>query len=136
MNYAESKKKIDKIRQEYGCKGEVLFRTAIQYVVEYGKDLLNDDSWFKGEIISIDAYHDKEEMEGKTLWITRGFEKSISASSFLIVLTRVAFLSSCFLGITLPSSILSRVEHIFLDAKSESLANKSAEVSSSPISVS
>jgi hypothetical protein len=77
MNYAESKKKIDKIRQEYGCKGEVLFRTAIQYVVEYGKDLLNDDSWFKGEIISIDAYHDKAEMEGKTLWITRGFEKSI-----------------------------------------------------------
>jgi hypothetical protein len=77
MSYVESKKKIDAIRQEYGCKGEVLFRTAIQYVVEYGKDLLNDDGWFKGEIHSIDAYHDKAEMEGKTLWVTRGFEKAI-----------------------------------------------------------
>lgn len=77
MNYEESKKKIDKIRQEYDCKGEVLFRTAIQYVVEYGRDLLNDNGWFKGEINSIDTYHDKAEMEGKTLWITRGFEKAI-----------------------------------------------------------
>lgn len=77
MGYAESKKKIDAIRQEYGCKGDVLFRTAIQYVVEYGKDLLNDAGWFKGEMCSIDAYHDKAEMEGKTLWVTRGFEKAI-----------------------------------------------------------
>ena len=77
MSYTESKKKIDAIRQEYGCKGEIIFRTAIQYVVEYGKDLLNDSSWFKGEINSIDAYHDKAEAEGKMLWITRGFEKAI-----------------------------------------------------------
>lgn len=77
MNYEESKKKIDKIRQEYGCKGEVLFRTAMQYVVEYGRGLLNDNGWFKSQMISIDAYHDKAEMEGKSLWITRGFEKAI-----------------------------------------------------------
>lgn len=77
MSYVESKKKLDAIRQEYGCKGDTIFRTAIQYVVEYGRDLLNDSSWFKNQMCSIDAYHDKAEMEGKTLWITRDFEKAI-----------------------------------------------------------
>jgi hypothetical protein len=77
MSYAESKKKLDAIRQKYDCKGDIIFRTAIQYIVEYGRDLLNDSSWFKNQMCSIDACHDKAEMEGKTLWVTRGFEKAI-----------------------------------------------------------
>jgi hypothetical protein len=42
-NYAESKKTLNKIRSEYDCKGELLFRQAIQYVVDYGASNLQDD---------------------------------------------------------------------------------------------
>ena len=76
-NYAESKKALDKIRSEYSCKGDLLFRTAIQTVVEYGTSSLLDDSdyeHFKGDI---NKYHDEAEAEGKNLWITRNFELAI-----------------------------------------------------------
>ena len=76
-NYAESKKAIDKIRKEYGCKGEVLFRTAIQSVVEYGQYMFKDEEFITDQMRQIDDRHDAAETEGKTLWITRTFEKAI-----------------------------------------------------------
>lgn len=76
-NYAETKKTLDKIRHEYNCKGDVLFRTAIQTVVEYGTSSLLDD-WnydhLKGDI---NERHDSAEAEGRHLWITRDFELAI-----------------------------------------------------------
>jgi hypothetical protein len=77
MSYAESKKKIDAIRQEYGCKGEVLFRTAIQNVIDYGKCTLLDPGWYEPTIDEIEWRHDKAEAEGKWLLMTREFEKAI-----------------------------------------------------------
>lgn len=77
MTYAESKKKIDKIRQEYGCKGEIIFRTALQNVIDYGKCTLLDQGWYDPTINEIEWRHDKAEAEGKTLWLTREFEKAI-----------------------------------------------------------
>ena len=76
-NYAETKKVMDKIRDKYGCKGEVLFRTAIQSVVEYGQYMFQDEEFIADQMRQIDDRHDAAEAEGKTLWITRAFEKAI-----------------------------------------------------------
>ena len=77
MSYIESKKKLDEIRQEYSCKGDIIFRTAIQYVVEFGTCSLQDQDWYKWMMDDIDANHDCAEAKGKTLWCTREFEKAI-----------------------------------------------------------
>lgn len=77
MSYTESKKKIDAIRQEYGCKGDIIFRTAIQYVVEFGTCSLQDKDWYKWMMNDIDANHDRAESKGEILWCTREFEKAI-----------------------------------------------------------
>lgn len=76
-NYKESKAKLDKIRQEYNCKGDIIFTTAMQMVVEHGTENFNDDEWFNEVINGIDKRHDKAEAEGKWLWMTRDFEKAI-----------------------------------------------------------
>ena len=77
MSYAESKKKINAIRQEYGCKGEIIFRTALQNVIDYGKCTLLDQGWYDPIINEIEWWHDKAEAEGKWLFMTREFEKAI-----------------------------------------------------------
>lgn len=77
MSYTESKKKLDVIRQKYGCKGEVLFRTAIQSVVEYGQYMFNDEEFISDQLRQIDDRHDTAEAQGKWLFTTRDFEKAI-----------------------------------------------------------
>lgn len=76
-NYTESKKVLDKIRNEYGCKGEVLFRTALQYVIEAGQENLKDEEWVNGVIKTVNQKHNQFESEGKVLLITRDFEIAI-----------------------------------------------------------
>ena len=76
-NYAESKKTLDKIRSEYNCKGDVIFRTAIQTVVEYGTSSLLDDWNYEHLKCDINERHDSAEADGKNLWITRDFELAI-----------------------------------------------------------
>ena len=77
MTYEESKKKIDAIRQEYGCKGEIIFRTALQNVIDYGKCTLLDMGWYGPTMDEIDDRHDHAEATGKWLFMTREFEKAI-----------------------------------------------------------
>lgn len=77
MSYKESKKELDRIRNKYGCKGEVLFRTALQYVVECGHHLLQDPLWVNRQLKNIDVNHNVAEKEGKILIIGRDFEKAI-----------------------------------------------------------
>lgn len=77
MSYTESKKKLDAIRQEYGCKGELIFRTAIQNVVTYGHSTLLDKGWYECTMNDIDSNHDYAEKEGIFLFCTRDFEKAI-----------------------------------------------------------
>ena len=76
-NYVETKKELDKIRSKYGCKGEVLFRTAIQYVVDCGQQNFQDDAWVKAQLDIVDKKHDAFDREKKTLFICRDFEKAI-----------------------------------------------------------
>ena len=77
MNYAESKKKLDVIRREYSCAGDIIFRTAIQLVMERGKYSFLDESWCEDEINAIDDRHDSAESVGKILFMTRDLEKAI-----------------------------------------------------------
>lgn len=75
--YVENKSKLDKIRQKYDCKGEVLFRTALQYVVECGQQSFQDEDWLKTMLNEIDSRHEIAKEEGKHLFITRDFEVAI-----------------------------------------------------------
>lgn len=77
MSYAESKNKLDAIRQKYGCKGDILFRTAIQYIVDHGRELFNEGEWFEFQIEAIDKRHDEIDAKGMIYWMTRDFEKAI-----------------------------------------------------------
>jgi hypothetical protein len=77
MSCTESKKKLNAIRDKYGCKGEVIFRTAIQYVVDHGRELFNEGDWFEFQIEAIDKRHDNAEAENKILFVSRDFEKAI-----------------------------------------------------------
>ena len=74
--YENSRKTLNKIRQEFGCKGDIIFRTAIQYVVEFGQAMFKDEEWVKDQLNKVDAKHDVAEAEGKNLWIGREFEKA------------------------------------------------------------
>ena len=75
--YTESKKAMDKIRQTYGCRGDVIFRTALQYVVECGQNTIKDKEWFKEQMDEIDARHDAVERQGRMMIVPRDFEKAI-----------------------------------------------------------
>lgn len=76
-NYAETKKTLDKIRSEYSCSGELLFRQAIKYVIDYGADNLRDDWNYEHIKQDINEYHDNAEAESKNLIIAREFELAI-----------------------------------------------------------
>ena len=76
-NYVETKKALDKIRDKYGCKGEVLFRTSIQYVVDCGQQNFQDEAWVKEQLELTDKKHDALEREKKTPFISREFEKAL-----------------------------------------------------------
>ena len=75
--YIESKKTLDKIREDFGCKGEIIFRTAIQEVVSHGQTTFLDNSIYKDMMNDIDANHNYAEANDKTLFIPRDFEKAI-----------------------------------------------------------
>lgn len=77
MNYTDSKKKIDVIRDKYGCKGEIIFRTAIQMIIEWGQRNFNDEEFYADNIHEINNRHDKAEAEGKCLFMSRDFEKAL-----------------------------------------------------------
>lgn len=72
-----AKETLNKIHQKYACKGDIIFRTAIQAVVECGQQTFMDNEWYQGQLKEIDDRHDAAEAEGKWLLITRDFEKSI-----------------------------------------------------------
>lgn len=77
MTYSETKNKLDSIREEYGCKGEIIFRSAIQCVVECGQQTFQDPIWVKQQLDNIDVNHDEADKEGKILFISRDFEKAV-----------------------------------------------------------
>lgn len=77
MNYTETKKQLDAIRSKYNCAGEIIFKTALQALIESGAEQFMDDNWFKVAMRSVDIRHDKAEADGKWLFMTRDFEKAI-----------------------------------------------------------
>lgn len=76
-NYVGTKKELDRIRNEYGCKGDVLFRTAIQYIVDCGRQCFEDEEWVKQQLNIVDEKHNAFDRDRKTPFIGRDFEKVI-----------------------------------------------------------
>lgn len=76
-NYTETKKQLDRIRSHYTCSGDIIFTSAMQMVIEQGQVRFKDNDMFTQWIADVDAKHDKAEAEGKWLFMTRDFEKSI-----------------------------------------------------------
>ena len=77
MSYIESKKTLDKIASKYGCKGDIIMRTAAQYIIEYGQYMFKDEDFIKDQIQQIEDKHRISEEEGKHLWVTKDFELAI-----------------------------------------------------------
>ena len=77
MSYSESKKKLDVIRQKYDCKGDIIFKEAIQSIIEFGTCALQDKDWYEWTMDDIDANHNRAEAKGDIAWPTRELEKAI-----------------------------------------------------------
>lgn len=75
--YKDNEKILDQIRSKYACKGEIIFKTAIQYVVEEGTNKLNNKDLVGEWLTQIDMKHNEAEAEGKNLFIGRDFEKAL-----------------------------------------------------------
>ena len=76
-NYTETKKELDRIRNEYNCKGEMIFLTSLQYIVEYGSLHFKDDEWVQGQLDLVNEKHNKADAENKILFIGREFETAL-----------------------------------------------------------
>ena len=76
-NYVESKKELNRIKSKYSCAGDLLFRMAIQCVVEYGTSGLIDDWSYEHLKGDINEHHDCAEEVGENLIVTREFELAI-----------------------------------------------------------
>lgn len=74
MTYIEQ---INSIRNKYNCAGDLIFKTALQIVIEIGQRTILDPAWYNSEMEDIDIRHDAAEKENKTLIVTRDFEKAI-----------------------------------------------------------
>lgn len=74
MNAIET---LNAIRQKYTCKGDIIFRTSIMNVVDCGQQSYNNEEWCNEVIKEIDERHNKAEAEGKWLFMTRDFEKTL-----------------------------------------------------------
>ena len=81
-NYTDAKSYIEKLRSEYNCKGDLIFRCAVQNVIEYGVIPLTQNLAMEDWLSEIDNRHDKAEADGKILWIGRDFEKAITECTF------------------------------------------------------
>lgn len=75
-NYVKTKKELDRIKDEYGTAGDVLFRTAIQYVVDCGQQNFEDEEWVKEQLDIIDKRHDAMDRMKKIPFISREFDKA------------------------------------------------------------
>lgn len=76
-SYAEGKVILDGIREKYGCKGEILFRSAMQCVMEHGQHNFTDAEWFESVLNEVNERHDRAEANGKILFMTRDFEVAL-----------------------------------------------------------
>ena len=75
--YENTKRELDRIRSEYSCKGDLLFRQAIHTVIENGTSNLIDDYTYKHLRYDTNEYHNNAEAEGKNLYVSRDFELAI-----------------------------------------------------------
>lgn len=77
MSYNESKKQIEKIARKYTCKGDIIMRTALQYIVEYGQYMFKDEEFIVDQLQQIEDRHMVAEKEGKILFVSKDFELAI-----------------------------------------------------------
>lgn len=76
-DYLKSKEKMDKIYEKYSCKGDLIVNTALTYLMECGTERLTNDEYVNAALKDVDNTHDKAEVEGKTLFMSRDFTKAI-----------------------------------------------------------
>ena len=98
--YENSRKTLEKIRQEFGCKGEIIFRTAILYVVEFGQRTFEDEEFMQLQFDRIDAKHDTAEAEGKSLYVGRHIEKACFECA-----AKIAMVDTCHLIIYIQKEL-------------------------------
>ena len=79
MTYENSKNKLNAIRNsmDYRCSGELIFRTALLYVIECGQQSFQNENWLMAQVDEVYTRHNIAEQEGKCLIMTRDFEIAI-----------------------------------------------------------
>ena len=77
VSYQTSKTMLNKIRDDYGCKGEIIFKAALQTLIQGGVDNFNSNLQYGKWLAEINDRHNKAELEGKILFCTREFEIAI-----------------------------------------------------------
>ena len=77
MSYKDSKIMLNKIRDDYGCQGEIIFKAALQTLIQGGTDNFNSNLQYSKWLAEINDRHNKAEIEGKILFCTRKCEIAI-----------------------------------------------------------
>lgn len=77
MSYKESKMILNKIRDDYTCKGEIIFKAALQTLIQEGIENFNNELKYSMWLREINMRHNKAKAEGKILFCTREFEIAI-----------------------------------------------------------
>ena len=77
MGYKDSKIMLNKIRDDYGCKGGIVFKAALQTLIQGGVDNFNSNLQYGTWLTEINDRHNKAELDGKILFCTREFEIAI-----------------------------------------------------------
>lgn len=68
---------IDKIKQKYDCKGELIFRSALCLLLNYGKERCGNTNWVNDNKELIKKRHKEAEEQGKNLFVGERIEIAI-----------------------------------------------------------
>lgn len=77
MKLKPTLKRIDQIKQKYDCKGELIFRTALCNVLQYGQQTHGNELWCNKQKENIKEDHRQYQEEGKHYFISEDLELAI-----------------------------------------------------------
>ena len=90
-NYTEVKHKMDIIRGTYACAGDLIFRAAIQMVVECGQYTLLNDEWYDAEMAKFEANKSWHRFE-KAIYKCARQLATVNSADFLMYIQKEVWL--------------------------------------------
>jgi hypothetical protein len=82
----------------------MIFRTSLQYIVEFGQNKFLDDEWVQSQLDAVNEKHNKADAENKIMFIGREFEialiecardlANVNAYNLLVYIQKEVWLSN------------------------------------------